>query len=66
MHLKTEHNISNTVKSTIVSSKDNESVCQQALWLAPAPPACTPNDHSNNANKYYKKATSSHEGYRLL
>ena len=32
------HGVSNAVKSILASSKDNESMCKQALWLAPAPP----------------------------
>ena len=65
--LKTEHNnISNTVKSIIASKNYNESMCKHALWLAPAPPACTPNHHNNNAINCYKQKASSHDGYRLL
>ena len=41
-------------------------MCKQALWLAPAPPACTPNHHNNNAINYYKQKASSRDGYRLL
>ena len=68
MHLKkTEHNnISNTVKNIITSSNDDESMCKQALWLAPAPPACTPNHNNNNTINFYKQKSSSHDGYRLL
>ena len=56
MHLKTKHNnILNTAKNIIKSSNDNESMCKQALWLAPAPPACTPNHNNHNAITYYKQ-----------
>ena len=41
-------------------------MCKQALWLAPAPPACTPIHHNHNAINYYKQKASSHDGYRLL
>ena len=34
-------------------------MCKQALWLAPAPPACTPNHHNHNAINYYKQNSSS-------
>ena len=64
---KTEHNnISDTAKSIIASSKDNESMCKQVLWLAPAPPACTPNHHNHNSINHNKQKSSSHDGYRLL
>ena len=26
-------------------------MCKQALWLAPAPPACTPNHQKHNAEQ---------------
>ena len=52
-----------TVKSAIASSKDIESVCKQASWLAPAHPACTPNYHRNNAINYFEQKSSSYNGH---
>ena len=46
------------LKGTIASLKDNESMGKQALWLAPAPPARTPNYHINDAIGYFKQASS--------
>ena len=51
-----KRNISNTIKSIITSSKDNESMCKQALWLTPAP-ARTPNHHNHNAMNYHMQNT---------
>ena len=45
---------------------DNEHLCKQVLWLAPVPPACTPNYRRNNAIKYYKQESSSQSGYTLV
>ena len=59
MHLKEHNNISNIDKSIITSSKDNESMCKQVLWLAPAPPACTPSHHNHNVINNYKQKSSS-------
>ena len=36
-------------------------MCKQALWLAPAPPACTPIHHNHNAINYYKQQVDSDE-----
>ena len=59
MHLKDWTFQTQLKVCTIASSKDNESMCKQALWLAPAP-ARTPNHHNHNAIKYYKQKSNSH------
>ena len=41
-----------TIFHNRIKSKDNESMCKQALWLVPAPPACTLNYHSNDESAH--------------
>ena len=41
-------------------------MCKQALWLAPAPPASTPNHYNYKAINYPKQKSSSYDGYKLL
>ena len=41
-------------------------MCKQALWLAPVPPASTPNHYNHKAINYHKQKSSSYDGYKLL